>query len=77
MNGRTISRLERLEKMAPSDLIVEYSRKDETVRKTMVEFCRECRADGIIYKFKVVDGSRMEDIDLLIELIDCEAKGTL
>lgn len=77
MKNEILRRLERLEKMTPSDLVVEYEKHDEVRRKTMIEFCRECRADGVIYSFRIVDGSRMDDIDLLIELIDEEAKGTL
>lgn len=77
MNSKILRRLEQLEKMTPSDLVVEYEKHDEVRRNTMIEFCRECRTDGVIYSFKIVDGSRMDDIDLLIQLIDEEAKGTL
>lgn len=77
MNNGILKRLERLEKAVPSDLIVEYAKGDDAVRSTMKEFCQECRADGKMYTFKVVDGSRMEDIDMLIALIDDEVKNIL
>lgn len=77
MKQSIMRRLEQLEAAVPGDLIVEYSKGNELTRSTMKEFCRLCRSDRVIYTFKVVDGSRMEDIDLLIKLIDEQAKGTL
>ena len=77
MNNSILNRLKRLEEATPGDLIVEYSKGEEVTRSTMKTFCNQCRADGVIYNFKVVDGNKMEDIDLLIQLIDEEAKGTL
>lgn len=77
MNSRTIRRLERLEKFVPGYLVVEYLKNSDPVRKTMIEFCKECRSDGLIYNFEIVDGNRMEDIDLLINLIDDYAKDKL
>lgn len=72
-----LRRLEQLEASVPGDLIVEYSKEYELVRSTMREYCRVCRADRVIYTFRVVDGNKMEDIDMLIKLIDEQAKGTL
>lgn len=77
MNSRTMARLERLEHLAPGELIIEYNKGSETVRNTMKEFCRECRAAGVIYSFRVVDGNKMQDIDMLISLIDDQAKEIL
>lgn len=77
MNRSILNRLERLEAAVPGDLIVEYSKEDEAIRETMERFCKRCREDGVIYSFKVVDGNRMDDIDMLIELIDDKAKDIL
>ena len=77
MNSRTVRRLERLEKVVPGDLVVEYIKDNNPIRNTMIEFCKECRTDGVIYNFKIVDGNRMDDIDLLINLIDDNAKDKL
>lgn len=77
MKQSIMRRLEQLEAAVPGDLIVEYSKGDELEQSTMKEFCRLCRKDKVIYAFKVVDGNRMDDIDLLIKLIDEQAKGTL
>lgn len=77
MNSRTLRRLEQLEKNVPGDMIVEYTKGDAVVRDSMKEFCRECRAAGVIYGFRVVDGNRMDDIDMLIQLIDDSAKEVL
>ena len=77
MNVSILKRLEQLEKAVPNDLIIEYQKDSEMVRKTMKEFCNECRESGTVYKFRVVDGNRMDDIDMLIELVDELAKGTL
>lgn len=74
MNDRILRRLERLEKIVPAQLIVEYCKGDSVYRKSMKDFCRECRTDGKVYKFKVVDGTKMDDIDMLIQLIDELAK---
>ena len=74
MNNSILRRLKQLEDAAPDDLIVEYRKEDEKIRKTMKVFCSECRADGIIYNFKVIDGNKMDDIDMLICLIDDYAK---
>ena len=77
MNSKILRRLEQLERTVPSDLIVEYIKDDETVRNTMKEFCKECRETGMICRFRVVDGTRMDDIDMLIALIDDCAKDAL
>lgn len=77
MHSNILKRLEALENSVPGDLVVEYCKEDETLRKTMREYCRDCRENGVIYSFKVVDGSRMDDIDLLIQLIDDCAKDAL
>lgn len=75
MNCNILKRLKQLEDAAPNDLIVEYYKKEEMVRNTMKVFCQECRRDGVIYNFKVVDGNNMDDIDILIHLLDDYVSG--
>lgn len=70
-------RLEKLEAIAPKNLIVTYTRNGEPCRTTVKEYTSACRADGTMYAFKVVDGTKFEDIDFITGLIDDLVKGAM
>ena len=77
MNVSILRRLEQLEKTVPDDLVVEYQKDEEMLQTTVKEYCAKCRADGVMHNFRVVDGNRIDDIDMIIGLIDEIAKDTL
>lgn len=71
MNIINISkRLERLERIAPHDLVVLFDKNGTEHRTTVKEYSQICREDGVMYSFRIVDGTKFDDIDLITSLID-------